>query len=365
MTTVETPAPAQRPRRPLWRRLLGPALSVALLVAVFAWFLPQFTSIADVWTSVRSMTWGEVAVLLVAAGWNLATYQFVVVATMPGQTFRQATVATETTTAVSNTVLGGAAIALGLTYAMNSSWGFSRSRTSVSLLVSGLFNNFAKLGLPVLALALLAFQSQPSTARIVAGLGGVAGLVAAIAVLWLLLRSQASAARLGRSFGRVASALLRPFGRPPVEGWDRATTKFRDRTTLLLRARWHWITLATVVSHLSLFLVLLLALRFVGVGSEQVSWVEALAVFAFARLLTAIPFTPGGLGVVELALITGLAAAGGPRALVAAAVLIFRALTYVLPIPIGLVTYVIWQRNRSWRRAPNSAPRTDLVPETA
>src|SRR5687768_15076003 len=209
MATVEMPAPPQRPQRPLWRRVLGPALSVALLVAVFAWFLPQFTSIADVWTSVRSMSWVEVAVLLVAAGWNLATYQFVVVATMPGQTFRQATVATETTTAVSNTVLGGAAIAVGLTYAMNSSWGFSRSRTSVSLLVSGLFNNFAKLGLPVLALALLAFRSEPTTARILAGLGGVAGLLAAIAGLWLLLRSQASAARLGRFLGRVASALLR------------------------------------------------------------------------------------------------------------------------------------------------------------
>ena len=34
--------------------------------------------------------------------------------------------------------------------------------------------------------------------------------------------------------------------------------------------------------------------------------------------------------------------------------LIFRALTYVLPIPIGLATYVFWRRNRSWRRAPNS-----------
>ncbi len=355
---------AQRRPRPLWRRLLGPVLSVGLLVAVFAWFLPQFTSLADVWTSVRSMTWTEVAVLLLAAGWNLATYQFVVVATMPGMTFRQATVATETATAVSNTVLGGAAISLGLTYAMNSSWGFSRSRTSVSLLVSGLFNNFAKLGLPVLALALLAFSGGPDTSRIVGGLAGVAGLVAAVAALWLLLRSRESAARLGTVAARVASAVLRPFGRPPVQGWDLATTKFRDRTALLLHARWHWITLATLVSHLSLFLVLLLALRFVGVDGDQVGWIEALAVFAFARLLTAVPFTPGGLGVVDLALITGLAAAGGPRAMVAAAVLIFRGLTYVLPIPVGLVTYVIWQRNRSWRRAPNSAPRTDLVPET-
>src|SRR6476619_206106 len=153
--------------------------------------------------------------------------------------------------------------------------------------------------------------------------------------------------------------------RPPVHGWAQATTTFRDRKVLLLRARWHWITLATVVSHLSLFLVLLLALRFVGVTSAQVSWLDALAVFAFARLLTAIPFTPGGLGVVELALITGLAAAGGPRALVAAAVLVFRTLTYVLPIPIGIATYVFWRRNRAWRRAPNSAPRTDLVPESA
>ncbi|MCW2635105.1 MAG: putative Glycosyl transferase [Blastococcus sp.] len=360
----EQAAPSRRGQRPLWRRLLGPLLSVALLVAVFVWFLPQFTSLADVWTSVRSMTTAEVGVLLLAAVWNLATYQFVVVTTMPGQTFRQATVATETTTAVSNTVVGGAAISLGLTYAMNSSWGFSRSRTSVSLLVSGLFNNFAKLGLPVLALVLLAFQGTPGAGRLAAGLAGVAGLVVAVIALWLLLRSRESAARLGIGAGRVASALLRPFGRPPVQGWDLATTKFRDRTALLLHARWHWITLATLVSHLSLFAVLLLALRFVGVGAEEVSWAEALAVFAFARLLTAIPFTPGGLGVVEFALITGLAAAGGPRALVAAAVLIFRALTYVLPIPIGLVTYVIWQRNRSWRRAANSAPRTDLVPET-
>jgi len=336
-----------------------------LLVAVFWWFLPQFTSLADVWTSVKSMSTAEVAILLLAAVWNLATYQFVVTSTMPGLTFGQATVSTETTTAVSNTVLGGAAISLGLTYAMNSSWGFSRSRTSVSLLVSGLFNNFAKLGLPVLALALLLFDAPPSAGRVLAGLAGVAGLVLSVVGLWLLMRSRESAARLGRVTGRWASAVIRPFGRPPVEGWDKATTKFRDRTALLLHARWYWITLATLVSHLSLFLVLLLALRFVGVGADEVSWIEALAVFAFARLLTAVPFTPGGLGVVELALITGLAAAGGARAEVAAAVLIFRALTYVLPIPLGLLTYVIWQRKKSWRRAPNSAPRTELVPETA
>jgi uncharacterized membrane protein YbhN (UPF0104 family) len=252
-----------------------------------------------------------------------------------------------------------------MTYAMNSSWGFSRSRTSVSLLVSGLWNNFAKLGLPVLALVLVAFTSPPTTGRLIAGLLGVTALAVAVLALGLLLRSPAGAAQLGLRAGQVASALLRLLGRGPVQGWDRATTKFRTRTVLLLHARWHWITVATLVSHLSLFAVLLLALRFVGVSSSQVGWAEALAVFAFARLLTAIPFTPGGLGVIELALITGLSAAGGARPLVAAAVLVFRALTYVLPIPLGLATYIFWRRNRSWRRAPNSAPRTELVPESA
>jgi uncharacterized protein (TIRG00374 family) len=363
MTTV-APETQPRSRKPLWRRLIGPAFSLVLVVAVYFWFLPQFTNLSDVWSAVQAMTWVEVTVLVIAAVWNLATYQFVMVTTTPGMTLRQATVSTETTTAVSNTLIGGAAIALGITYAMNTSWGFSRSRTSVSLLISGLWNNFAKLGLPVIALVLLVFTEPPTAGRVVAGLLGLAGLVLACVLLWLALRSRESAGRVGLWLARVVSALLRPLHRGPVEGWDKALRKFRDRTVILLRARWHWITLTSVVSHLSLFLVLLLALRFCGVTSEQVGWTQALAVFAFARLLTAVPFTPGGLGIIELALITGLSAAGGDRAAVAAAVLVFRVLTYVLPIPVGVGTYVFWQRNRSWRRAPNSAPRTELVPET-
>jgi uncharacterized protein (TIRG00374 family) len=371
MTTADPLAPSTAPERPpkttpLWRRVLGPLISVALLAAVFVWFLPQFTSMSAVWSAVTAMSWPELTVLAVATVWNLATYQFVMITTMPAMRLREATVSTMTTTAVSNTIVGGAALSLGLTYAMNSSWGFSRSRTSVSLLLSGLWNNFAKLALPVLALALLALTSSaPSPGRILAGLGGVGVLVAAVVLLGLLLRSRESAARIGTGAGRVASALRRPFGRPPVQGWERATMKFRDRTILLLRARWHWLTLATVVSHLSLFVVLLVALRAVGVDAAEVGTVEALAVFAFARLLTAVPFTPGGLGVIELALITGLSAAGGERAEVAAAVLIFRGLTYVLPILLGVAAYLFWRHNTSWRREANSAPRTELVPESA
>jgi uncharacterized membrane protein YbhN (UPF0104 family)/membrane-associated phospholipid phosphatase len=343
---------------------LSPLVSVAIVVGVFWFFLPQFTSLSAVGKSIRSMTALAVAGLVVATLWNLATYWFVMVSTMPGLRYREAAVVTEASTAVSNTLPGGGALGIALSYEMYGTWGFSKSRASVSLVVSGIFNNFAKLAMPVLALTLLALSGSPSGGRVVAGLVGIAALTAAVAVLGMMLHSAAFCARVGIVAQGVATGVLRIFGKPPATGWDRATLKFRDRTVLLLRARWYWVALTTIVSHVSLYVVLLVALRSVGVGQSQVSWVEVLAVFSFARLVTAVPLTPGGLGVVELALIGGLSGAGGERAEVAAAVLIFRALTYVVPIPLGLLAYVFWKRNTSWRRPPGAAPRTDLVPET-
>ncbi len=66
---------------------------------------------------------------------------------------------------------------------------------------------------------------------------------------------------------------------------------------------------------------------------------------------------------IELGYIGGLVAAGGDRGLVVAAVLLFRALTYVLPIPIGLVTYAIWRAKTGWRDGPVDG--AEPAPETA
>src|SRR4051812_35958150 len=118
MTAIEQVSPPARPHRPVWRRWLAPVLSLALLAGMIFWFLPQFTSLSDVRASVQAMSAVQIAILVVATIWNLATYQFVMVTTTPGLTLRQAAVSTETTTAVSNTIVGGAAISLGLTYSM-------------------------------------------------------------------------------------------------------------------------------------------------------------------------------------------------------------------------------------------------------
>ena len=142
------------------------------------------------------------------------------------------------------------------------------------------------------------------------------------------------------------------FRRPPVD-WSDAAVRFRHDTIALVAKRWIPLTATTIVSHLALWFVLLLALRDVGIASDEVSWAQVLAVFAFARLLSAAPITPGGVGFVELALIGGLYAAGRStadvpvdvfKAQITAAVLLYRTLTFGLQIPLGGFTYLIWQR---------------------
>ena len=82
-----------------------------------------------------------------------------------------------------------------------------------------------------------------------------------------------------------------------------------------VRARWLSITLATLISHLSLYLVLLVSLRFVGVPDAQVD-AELLLAKAVGPLVSAIAWSVlGDYDAVALAL-----------AVVAASAIVFFAL---------------------------------------
>lgn len=356
----DAPPPTGR-HDPRLRRALSVLASVLIVGGIFWFLLGQFSDRSSVWAAMRSLTRAEIALLAVAAVWNLVTYCFVVVLATPGLRFRQAFVLTETTTAVSNALPAGGAVGVGLTYAMLGSWGFSTSRSTLSVLVTGIWNNLLKLGTPIVALAIVAVQGDAGDGRVVAALAGVAGLVAAIAIFALTLRSEDFARRAGLMAQDAATWVRRLLRRGPATGWDQAMVTFRARVAGLVRHRWVALTVVTVVSHLSLYLVLLAALRATGVPRAEVGWAEVLVAFAFARLVTAIPLTPGGVGVFELALIGSLVRSGGDRPEVVAAVLIFRLLTYVLPIVIGAFSYLFWRRNRSWRDSAPPMP-ADLAP---
>jgi putative heme transporter len=211
------------------------------------------------------------------------------------------------------------------------------------------WNNFVKLGMPIVALGLLVASGDAAGELGPAAAVGVAVFLLALAGFAFGLSSEGRAERVGGTLAGAAAAVRRLARRPGRPDWDRGAVAFRAQAVSLLGRRWHWLTLTTLVSHLSLFLVLLLALRHVGVAETEVSWVEALAAFALVRLLSAFPITPGGLGVVELGLAAALVLAGGEEAPVVAAVLVFRVLTFLLPIPIGGITWWLWRHGRGIR----------------
>ncbi len=342
-------APGTRSRA---RLALRAAVSIVIVVGIFVGVLPRIANYSDVWRTIADMTWLELVSLLLIAVWNVVTYWFVMVAALPGLRLGQAAVVNQASTAISNTLPGGGAIGVGVTYAMYTSWGFAKAEIARSVVVSGVWNNFMKLGLPVVALALLALVGDVSPALLVASLLGVGVLVATIVFFWLILHSDPLARTVGGFLGKLASRVLALVGRPPITQWGDAAASFRADTVDLLSTGWLGLTLASLVSHLSLYVVLLVALRHVGVGNEELSWVTVLAAFAFVRLISALPVTPGGVGVVELGYVAALTIGFDDMlsAQVVAAVLVFRFLTYFLPIPAGAVAYTYWRTNRSWRR---------------
>jgi uncharacterized protein (TIRG00374 family) len=62
--------------------------------------------------------------------------------------------------------------------------------------------------------------------------------------------------------------------------------------------------------------------------------------YGLANILAAIPITPGGLGVVEAALPPTLVGLGAPASIATIAVLSWRSLQYLLPIPTGGIAYL-------------------------
>ena len=90
------------------------------------------------------------------------------------------------------------------------------------MVVSGIWNNFVKLGLPIVALGLLALSGGAGAAMAAAAIIGLVVLAAAIGLFALLLRSEPMAAGVGRAAGRVATALRRIVRQPPVDRLGRA-----------------------------------------------------------------------------------------------------------------------------------------------
>jgi len=334
---------------------------------------PKIADYSSVWRTVTDLTLLELSTLVLATAFNLLTYWWQMMAAMPGLTLAQAAVNNQTTTTIANIIPGGGAVAVGVAVAIFRSWGFPPSAITLEITLTGIWNSFLKLGLPVIALACVALTGHASAAAVPPAIIGLAILAGCVAVFALMLWRKRLAKSIGDGIGRAWSAVRALIRRPRVADWGDRAVRFRHETIELLGRRWLALTATTILSHLALYFVLLLALRHVGVSEQEISWAQILVVFSFGRLITALPITPGGVGLVEAAYITALIAIGKShrdvplddfKAQVAAAVLLFRTLTYGIQIPLGGFTYIIWRTHRRWLRPTpeHAAPEAATAP---
>jgi hypothetical protein len=82
-----------------------------------------------------------------------------------------------------------------------------------------------------------------------------------------------------------------------------------------------------------------LAFAFIAVGAG-VPWAGLLLAYCGGQLAVNLPITPGGLGVVEGSLTVALVAFGGGEAPTVAAVLLYRLISFWVPLPIGGACYL-------------------------
>jgi len=354
MTVMAKPAAATttgpvRSRR-LGRKIFRTAGSVVLVAAIFAFALPHFASYRSVWASLAAMTVPQALLVGAAAAASMASTWFMICSVLPSIRLREAAVVNLGSNAVANTLPAGGALGMGVSWAMLSSWDVSTAEYVLYTLVSGIWNVFARLALPVLALLALATAGRASASQSGAGLiaaaaVGLALLAAGVIGLRLLVRSESFAFRAGRALQFALVLLCRVIRRPASFDVPRSLLGFRHQAGALIATRGWRITATTAAANLTLWLVLLACLRGMGLSQAQVSWQASLAAFAFVRLLTVLPITPGGLGITELGLI-GVLAAGADHtvaAQVTAAVLLYRAVTYLPPIPLGAIACLAWR----------------------
>ena len=249
-------------RKPLgWKKLVGYVISVVIVVAIFTWAIPRFADYSDVWAAIKTLTPIEAWSLVAATIFNLVTYWWANQAALPGLGIGKAAVLTQTTTSVANTLPAGGAIAVGLTYSILNSWGFTGTSVALYVGVTGIWNIFTKLALPMLALVLLALSGPLTGTYIVAAILGVIVLGLAVGLFALLFRSEEFAIRIGNWLGGVVSWFRRLFRKPAVTTWGEGAARFRRDTVALMEHRWIRLTLTTVLSQVALFLVFLLSLR--------------------------------------------------------------------------------------------------------
>jgi uncharacterized protein (TIRG00374 family) len=339
------------------RKIVARARPVVSLLAVAAGvgiivFLPHttHTSWAHIGRTLERLSVLDVVGLTALWFLGLFCYSFVLTGALPGLKRRQALTLNLTGSSVANVAPMGGAAGVGLNSYMLNRWGFRAADIASFAMVTNLWNVLAKLTVSGVVLGVLLLGGLP----IPLSAGRAHAVLISTIVAVILLAAMFSSTRLAAAVGRCLDAALAPvLGVLHVHRrlhLQRQLPAVRRRMLEVARTRWPAMSLGMVL-YLSLQAALLWAC--LSLMGNHFALAAVLTAFAVDRLLTAVPLTPGGSGVVEAGTAAALIALGGAPAAVAAAVLLYRAFTFLIEIPVGGVWAAFWfagQRRQGYGR---------------
>ena len=152
-----------------------------------------------------------------------------------GLRFRQAFSMTQASTALSIIAPGGAAVGMAGSWGMLRAWGFRTADVTRAITLTGVWNQLANLVFPVVALFLLKVNGGETALLGTAAFIGVAVLGVVIALLVLVLYSDALAHEVGDVVARFVSWAKAKIRRSPWRGEERASRASARRRSISSR----------------------------------------------------------------------------------------------------------------------------------
>jgi putative heme transporter len=326
------------------RAILRFALGLALAAIVFAEVVPRIASYGSVAHRLATVSLPWALGLAAAALLDIVTTALPWRAVLPQLSLIGALAFTQASTALTTLLPGGAPLGMALSFAFLRRLRVDPGAAGFAVAVTGIWSQVMILVYPLIgALLVFATGELSGTTAAIAGVSAAVGaLIVGLAVA--ALRSPGAARWLGDTASRAGAWVAGLFHRDPP-GWSgEALVELRAERLVLLRRRWVWLTAATLANQLTAYLVFELSLRAVGVSVATVPPSEAFLAWAIGRVISSLPLTPGGVGVVELGMIGTLVGFGASGAHVVAAVLLYRGVIVLPTLVVGLASLPVLRR---------------------
>lgn len=352
-------------RQSVFRKVFLGILTGAIFALIFIKIIPSLASYSDIWDEVKAAPGWEIAFYVVLAVVIMILSTAMMVLPIRGIGAIRAFLTQQASTAISFTIPGPSGT--GMRFIMLRSYGVDVEDFSRGMVAVSLWNNVCMLAMPGVAvlLLLLAGNGGDSTTTLV-WFSVIAVTVSVVLVLGVifLIRSEAFARWCGRVGERISNWCLRLIRKPEVAGWEAAATTLRTNTVTVLKARGIRLTVLTLSNYWLNGILLVLCLRLVGIDSSILPWGIALATYTVGRLSTVVQITPGGVGVVEVAYTAAFVAVTSPQyqTTITAGVLIYRGLTYLLPIVVGAFCYLGWRFDKGRGVPVTKGPLDEALP---